>query len=278
MTLARIDARFAALKAERRAGLVTFVMAGDPDAATTAEILAGLPAAGADLIELGMPFSDPMADGPAIQAAGVRALAGGMTLKGVLALARGFRATDADTPLILMGYLNPIEQYGNDRFIADAVASGVDGLIVVDAPPECDAELGAPARAAGLAFVRLATPTTDDARLPAVLSGAAGFLYHVAVAGITGAGSATAADVGAAVARYRKASDLPVAVGFGIKTADDVRAMAAHADAVVVGSSIVQRIAAGLDADGRAKAGAVADTLGFVRGLAAGLQPLEVAR
>lgn len=270
MTTARIEARFAALKNGNRAGLIPFIMAGDPDAATTAQLLAGLPAAGADLIELGMPFSDPMADGPAIQAAGVRALKGGMTLAGVLDLARGFRASDDTTPLILMGYLNPIEQYGNARFIADAVAAGVDGLIIVDAPPECDAELGAPARAAGLAFVRLATPTTDDARLPAVLQGAAGFLYHVAVAGITGSASAAVSDVAAALARYRAHSGLPVAVGFGIKTAADVKAMAAHADAVVVGSSIVKHIEAGLDESGRAGRMLVPDTLAFVKGLAQG--------
>jgi tryptophan synthase alpha chain len=268
----RIERRFARLAEEGRAGLVTFVTAGDPDAATAARILAGLPAAGADVIELGMPFTDPMADGPSIQAAGLRALKAGQTLAGTLDLVRGFRRADDATPIVLMGYYNPIFSYGVDRFLADAKAAGVDGLIVVDLPPEEDAELCLPALAAGVRFVRLATPTTDDRRLPKVLTNTAGFVYYVSIAGITGAGSAKDADVAAAVARLKRHTDLPVAVGFGIKTPDQAAAVARVADAAVVGSAIVDRVAAGLDADGRAGPGLVEDVLGFVRDLADGVR------
>jgi len=240
----RISARFEALRAERRAGLVTFVTAGDPSPDTFAGILAALPGAGADVIEVGMPFTDPMADGPAIEAANLRALAAGMTLPGVLELVRGFRQKDSDTPIVLMGYFNPIFAYGTERFVRDARAAGVDGLIVVDVPPEEDEELGAPARAAGLHIIRLATPTTDAGRMPAVLNGASGFLYYVSVAGITGGKAGDIQTVGAAVERLRQASGLPVAVGFGIRTPEQAAAMARQADGVVVGSAIVSLIGA----------------------------------
>lgn len=240
----RISARFEALRAERRAGLVTFVTAGDPSPDTFAGILAALPGAGADVIEVGMPFTDPMADGPAIEAANLRALAAGMTLPGVLELVRGFRQKDNDTPIVLMGYFNPIFAYGTERFVRDARAAGVDGLIVVDVPPEEDEELGAPARAAGLHIIRLATPTTDAGRMPAVLNGASGFLYYVSVAGITGGKAGDIQAVGAAVERLRQASGLPVAVGFGIRTPEQAAAMARQADGVVVGSAIVSLIGA----------------------------------
>jgi tryptophan synthase alpha chain len=268
----RIERRFVRLAEEGRAGLVTFVTAGDPDRDTSARILAGLPGAGADVIELGMPFTDPMADGPSIQAAGLRALKAGQTLAGTLDLVRGFRRVDDATPVVLMGYYNPIFSYGVDRFLADAKAAGVDGLIVVDLPPEEDAELCLPALAAGVRFVRLATPTTDDRRLPKVLTNTAGFVYYVSIAGITGAGSAKDADVAAAVARLKRHTDLPVAVGFGIKTPEQAAAVARVADAAVVGSAIVDRVAAGLDADGRAGPGLVDDVLGFVRALAEGVR------
>lgn len=274
----RIARRFAALKAEGRAGLVTFVTAGDPDIETSARILDGLPAAGADLIELGMPFSDPMADGPAIQAAGYRALHAGTTLKKVIAMAASFRAKDEDTPLILMGYFNPIYSYGVAKFAHDAVAAGVDGVIVVDLPPEMDAELRGPAAQAGLELIRLATPTTDAARLPRVLEGAGGFLYYVSVAGVTGTKSAKIDVVAAAVDRLKRATALPVAVGFGIRDSASAGAVARHADAAVVGSAIVERIAAGLDADGKAGASLVADVLGFVTSLAAGVRGARADR
>lgn len=238
----RIKARFDALKAENRAGLVTFVTAGDPNAETFADILAALPEAGADIIEVGMPFTDPMADGPAIEAADLRALAAGMTLPKVIELVRGFRAKDDATPIVLMGYFNPIFAYGVERFVKDAREAGVDGLIVVDVPPEEDDELGAPARAAGLHMVRLATPTTDEARLPAVVNGASGFIYYVSVAGITGGAAGDVKAVGAAAERIRAACGLPVAVGFGIRTPEQAAAMAREADGVVVGSAIVSLI------------------------------------
>ena len=269
--VSRIGARFAALQAEGRAGLVTFVTAGDPDLETSAKILAGLPKAGADLIELGMPFSDPMADGPSIQAAGYRALQAGTTLRKVLMMAAAFRAGDADTPLILMGYFNPIYSYGVDRFAADAVAAGVDGVIVVDLPPEVDAELRDPAVAAGLEVIRLATPTTDSVRLPRVLEGAGGFLYYVAVAGVTGTKRAAIGDIAAAVARLKAATQLPVAVGFGIRDPESAAAVARHADASVVGSAIVDRIAHGLDANGKPGPALIDEVLGFVGSLAAGV-------
>jgi tryptophan synthase alpha chain len=273
--LSRLERRFAALAAEGRGGLVTFVTAGDPDAETARALVAGLPAAGADVIELGMPFSDPMADGPAVQAASQRALAAGMTLAGTLDLVRGFRTTDQETPIVLMGYYNPIYSYGVDRFLADAGGAGVDGLIVVDLPPEEDDELCLPAIDAGVHWIRLATPTTDDARLPAVLANTSGFLYYVSVMGITGTRSASGAAVRQAVARLKRHTDLPVAVGFGIKTPAQAAEVAAVADAAVVGSALVERIRAGLGTDGRAKPGVVEDVLGFVRELA---QAVRAAR
>ena len=241
----RIGRRFAALAAEKRAGLVAFVTAGDPDLATSRAILEGLPEAGADLVELGMPFTDPMADGPAIQRAGQRALAGGQTMDRTLAMARAFREGDPDTPLVLMGYYNPIYARGVPRFLAEARAAGVDGLIVVDVPPEEDDELCLPAQAAGLSFIRLATPTTDDRRLPSVLTNTSGFVYYVSITGITGAAAADAAAVAPEVARIKAATSLPVCVGFGIRTPEASATIAAVADGAVVGSAIVDRIGAG---------------------------------
>jgi tryptophan synthase alpha chain len=268
----RIARRFAALRSAGRGGFVTFVTAGDPDPATSLTLIKGLPGAGADLIELGMPFSDPMADGPAIQASSLRALQAGMTLAKTLELVRAFRAGDADTPIVLMGYYNPIYQYGVERFLADAKAAGTDGLIVVDLPPEEDEELCLPALEAGVNFIRLATPTTDDRRLPAVLRNTSGFVYYVSIAGITGTRSAADAEVTAAVKRLKRHTDLPVAVGFGIKTPQQAAAVAAVADAAVVGSAIVTRIADRLDRDGRAGPGLVEDVLGLVRQLAEGVR------
>lgn len=238
----RIGERFAALRRENRGGLVTFTMAGHPDYATSLEILRGLPGAGVDIIEIGMPFSDPMADGPAIQAAGLRALKGGMTLRRTLDLVAAFRRTDAATPVILMGYYNPIYRFGPERFVEAARAAGIDGLIIVDLPPEEDAELRPLASAAGIATVRLLAPTTDDQRMKVVLKDAGGFVYYVSVLGTTGARSADAADVARAVARIRKHTRLPVAVGFGIKTPEQAAAVARAADAAVVGSALVQVI------------------------------------
>ena len=268
----RIARRFAALKAEGRAGLVTFITAGDPDHETCRAVLEGLPEAGADLIELGLPFTDPMADGPAIQAAGLRALKAGAKTRRVLELVADFRRKDQDTPVILMGYYNPIYSYGVERFLTDAKAAGVDGLIVVDLPPEEDEELCIPALKAGVNFVRLATPTSDDARLPVVLQNTSGFVYYVSVAGITGAASASDAAVAEAVARLKRHTDLPVAVGFGIKTPEQAAAVARVADAAVVGSAIVSRVAANLGEDGVPTPGLVPDVLGFVRELAAGVR------
>ena len=268
----RIVARFAALKQQGRAGLVTFVVAGDPDEETSLELVKRLPGAGADVIELGMPFTDPMADGPAIQAAGLRALKGGMTMRRTLALVSRFRETDKDTPIVLMGYYNPIYIYGVDRFAADAVAAGVDGLIIVDLPPEEAAELAGPADKAGLDFIRLATPTTDAKRLPTVLSDSSGFLYYVSIAGITGAASADADTVRDAIARLRASTNLPIAVGFGIKTPEHAAVTAQVADAAVVGTSIVARLADGLDPSGRPKPGLVDDVVSFVRTLAQGVR------
>lgn len=268
----RIAARFQALKEQGRGGLVTFVTAGDPDPETARAIVEGLPGAGADLIELGMPFSDPMADGPTIQASSQRALAAGMSLKGTLDLVRAFRATDTKTPIVLMGYYNPIYSYGVDAFLKDALAAGADGLIVVDLPPEEDQELCLPAREAGLDWIRLATPTTDDERLPVVLSNAGGFVYYVAIMGITGTKSADEADVRAAVDRLRCHTDLPIGVGFGIMTPEDARAIANAADAAVVGSAIVNVIQQGLDADGKAGSALVGEVLGFVESLAQGVR------
>lgn len=238
----RLSARFAACRADNRAALVTFVTAGDPDPGTSARVLRALVAGGADVVELGMPFTDPMADGPAIQAGNIRSLAAGMTLAQLLSVVREFREDDAATPIVLMGYMNPVFAYGIDRFAADAKAAGVDGLIVVDVPPEEADELLGAFRANGLHLVRLATPTTDAARLPRVLDGASGFLYYVSVAGVTGTASAENADVTDAVARLKAATDLPVAVGFGIRTPEQAAAIARHADGVVVGSAIVSLI------------------------------------
>ncbi len=272
MNQGRIAKRFAALKAEGRAGLVTFITAGDPDLETCRAVLDGLPAAGADLIELGLPFSDPMADGPAIQAASLRALHAGTTTRKTLELVRGFRQKDADTPIILMGYYNPIHAYGVDRFLADAVAAGVDGLIIVDLPPEEDEELCIPALKAGVNFIRLATPTTDEQRLPTVLQNTSGFVYYVSIAGITGTASADNVAVAGAVERLKSHTDLPIAVGFGIKTPEQAANIARVADAAVVGSAIVTRIAGGLDTEGKARPGLADDVLGFVRELAAGVR------
>ena len=269
----RITRRFAALAREGRAGLVTFTMAGDPDGPTSLEILRALPGAGADVIELGMPFTDPMADGPAIQAAGLRALAAGMTLTQTLEIVAAFRREDCDTPVILMGYYNPIYIHGVARFLEDAKAAGVDGLIVVDLPPEEDEELCLPARAAGLDFIRLATPTTDAARLPAVLANTSGFLYYVSIAGITGTATPSFDAVGAAVRRLKAKTELPIAVGFGVKTAASaVAVVRAGADAAVVGSAIVDALRASLDAEGKASAGTVGAVTGLVRELAEGVR------
>jgi len=268
----RIAKRFAKLKQEGRGGLVTFTTAGDPDFDTSLEILKGLPAAGADVIELGMPFSDPMADGPAIQASSLRALSNGMTLKKTLELARRFRAGEADTPLIMMGYYNPIYQYGVDRFLTDFKAAGGDGLIIVDLPPEEDDELCLPALNTGVNFIRLATPTTDDKRLPKVLSNTSGFVYYVSIMGITGTRSAADADITAAVQRLKRHTDLPVDVGFGIRTPEQAAAVARVADAAVVGSALVSRVADGLDGVGKAKPGLAADMLKLVRELADGVR------
>jgi tryptophan synthase alpha chain len=275
--VSRIDRRFAALKAEGRAGLVTFVTAGDPDLATSEALLARLPAAGADVIELGMPFSDPMADGPSIQAAGLRALKAGTKLAAILGAVARFRKADTATPIVLMGYYNPVFRYGVDRFVKDAATAGVDGLIIVDLPPEESDELTPQARAAGLDFIRLTAPTSDDARLPRVLEAASGFVYHVAIAGITGTRSADPADVAKAVERLKRHTGLPVAVGFGIKTPDQAAAIARITDAAVVGSAIVDTIAAHLDGDGKAKPGLVDAVVTQVSALAAGVRSARKA-
>lgn len=271
--MSRIDRCFGGLKAAGRSGLVTFITAGDPDYATSLAILEALPEAGADLIELGMPFTDPMADGPAIQAAGLRALKAGQTMVKTLEMVRHFRRRDDRTPLVLMGYYNPIYIYGVDRFLADARTAGVDGLIVVDLPPEEDSELCIPAIRAGLSFIRLATPTTDEQRLPAVLANTSGFLYYVSVLGITGTKTPDIARVAREVARIRKATELPIAVGFGVKSEDQVRALAGECDAVVVGSALTRRIGETLDPDGRATAGTAPSLLELVSRLARGLTP-----
>jgi tryptophan synthase alpha chain len=263
----RIDTRFAELKKQGRSAFITFVMAGDPDPATSLKIMKALPKAGADIIEIGMPFTDPMADGPAIQAAGLRALKAGMSLKKTLAMVGEFRKDDATTPLVLMGYYNPIYIYGVDRFLADAKSAGVDGLIIVDLPPEEDSELCLPAIKAGLNFIRLATPTTDDNRLPAVLANTSGFVYYVSVTGITGSASADSKAVGQAVARIKRHTKLPVCVGFGIRTPEAARAIAANADGAVVGTALVDALRASLDPNG----GATAKTVDAVVDLAASL-------
>lgn len=263
----RIDTRFAELKKQGRSAFVTFLMAGDPDPLTSLEIIKALPKAGADIIEIGMPFTDPMADGPSIQAAGLRALKAGMSLKKTLELVRGFREHDDTTPLVLMGYYNPIYIYGVDQFLVDAKTSGVDGLIIVDLPPEEDTELCLPAMKAGLNFIRLATPTTDDKRLPAVLANTSGFVYYVSITGITGSASADTKVVGQAVSRIKRHTDLPVCVGFGIRTPESARGIAASADGAVVGTALVDALRGSLDAEGRA----TAKTVGAVADLAAAL-------
>jgi tryptophan synthase alpha chain len=272
MTETRIDRRFAALRVEGRPALVTFVMAGDPDHATSLAIVRALPAAGADLIEIGMPFSDPMADGPAIQMSGQRALRGGETLRKTLALVSAFRASDGETPVVLMGYYNPIYSYGNDRFLDEARAAGVDGLIVVDLPPEADDELCLPAMERGLSFIRLATPTTDDRRLPAVLANTSGFVYYVSITGITGAASPDTARVAEAVTRIKRHTILPVVVGFGVKTAAQAAAIGRAADGVVVGSALIAAIHASLDGAGRATPATVGAVTGLVASLAGGVR------
>jgi len=274
----RIDKTFAALKREGRAGLVTFITAGDPDYETSLTLLKRLPGAGADVIELGMPFSDPMADGPAIQAASQRALKAGQTMKKTLSMVREFRKQDDTTPIVLMGYYNPIYVYPVDRFVADASEAGADGLIVVDVPPEEDEELRPAATAAGLNVIRLATPTTDAKRLPAVLANTSGFVYYVSIAGITGTAAPDIASVGAHVGRIKEHTDLPIAVGFGVKTEQQVRDLASVAEGVVVGSALVSAIADSLDKDGKATGETQPKLLGLVERLSAALrQPAEAA-
>jgi tryptophan synthase alpha chain len=268
----RIDRRFAALKDEGRAALVTFIMAGDPDYDNALAILKALPAAGADLIELGMPFTDPMADGPAIQAAGLRALKAGQNMKRTLALVREFRRGDDTTPIVLMGYYNPIYIYGVAPFLTDAKTAGVDGLIVVDLPPEEDTELCLPALKAGFNFIRLATPTTDDKRLPAVLANTSGFVYYVSITGITGSAAPDAGKAAEAVARIKRHTKLPVCVGFGVRTAEQARAIAQGADGVVVGSALVDTVRSSLGADGQASPATVTAVADLVRTLAKGVR------
>ena len=268
----RIDARFAALKKENRPALVTFISAGDPDLETSGKILSGLPAAGADIIELGMPFSDPMADGPAIQASSLRALKNGQNMHKTLAMVRDFRAKDAATPIVLMGYYNPIYVYGNDRFLADATAAGVDGLIVVDVPPEADEELCLPAVEAGLNFIRLATPTTDDKRLPAVLKNTSGFVYYVSITGITGAAAPVVNDVHQQVERIKRQTPLPVVVGFGVRCGPQAKAISKGADGVVVGSALVSVIEKSLELNGKPSKNTVSGVLDLVKELAAALR------
>jgi len=268
----RIDARFAQLAKEGRSAFVTYVMAGDPDPKTSLDIIKALPKAGADVIELGIPFTDPMADGPSIQAAGLRALKAGMTLKKTLELVRGFRQDDNATPLVLMGYYNPIYIYGVDKFLADAKTAGVDGLIIVDLPPEEDTELCVPALKAGLNFIRLATPTTDDKRLPAVLANTSGFVYYVSITGITGAAAADSKAAGDAVARIKRHTDLPVCVGFGIRTPDAARAIAERANGAVVGTALVDALRGSLDAQGRATAKTVSAVADLAASLAQGVR------
>ncbi|PTX02009.1 tryptophan synthase subunit alpha [Pararhodobacter aggregans] len=259
--MTRIDDTFARLKAEGKKAFVAYMMGGDPDEATSLAVMQGLPGAGVDVIELGMPFTDPMADGPTIQRAGQRALDGGMTMDKVLAMVRAFRSADNTTPIVLMGYYNPIYARGVERFLTEAVEAGIDGLIVVDLPPEEDSELCLPAQAAGMNFIRLATPTTDGKRLPKVLQNTSGFVYYVSITGITGAAAAQAGDVGPEVARIKAATDLPVIVGFGITTPEQAQAIASVADGCVVGSAIVKEIGEGKP---------VAEILSFVASLAAG--------
>ncbi len=277
MTETRISRRFAECAAQGRPALVTFVMAGDPDLETSLTIARTLAASGADVIELGMPFSDPMADGPAIQAAGQRALKGGQTMTRTLDLVRRFRESDATTPIVLMGYYNPIYVRGSEHFVAEAKAAGVDGLIIVDLPPEADDELCLPALGAGLNFIRLATPTTDDKRLPAVLANTSGFVYYVSITGITGSAAPDATKVAEAVGRIKRHTALPVAVGFGVRDAATAREIGRNADGVVVGSALVAAIAASLDADGRATAKTVPAIGALVADLASGVRAARLA-
>ena len=275
--MSRVAARFASLKQQGRGALIPFLEAWDPDSATSMAILRGMPDAGADLIEIGMPFTDPMADGPIIQAAGKRALAAGATLSRALAMVRDFRRDDDATPVILMGYLNPILSYGPERFCTDAATSGVDGLIVVDLPPE-EADLLAPHAAANaLDIIRLVAPTTDDARLPLVLRGSSGFVYYVAIAGITGTRSASADDLKAAIPRLRRFTDLPIAIGFGVRSADQAAQAVQVADAAVVASALIQTLADSLDPQGRARSDSVRRVLDQVRELAAGVRGARAA-
>lgn len=273
----RIDTRFAELKTEGRAAFVTFVMCGDPDLATSLDIIKALPKAGADIIEIGMPFTDPMADGPAIQAAGLRALKAGTTLKKTLQVVRDFRKDDNTTPIVLMGYYNPIYIYGVDKFLPDAKAAGVDGLIIVDLPPEEDSELCIPAMKAGLNFIRLATPTTDDKRLPAVLANTSGFVYYVSITGITGSASADTAQVSSAVARIKRHTQLPVCVGFGIRTPEAARGIAQAANGAVVGSALIDALRATLDSEGRATAKTVPAVADLASALAQGVRGAKQA-
>lgn len=274
---ARMDKRFADLAAEGRPALVTYFMGGDPDYASSLEIMKALPKAGSDVIELGMPFSDPMADGPAIQVAGQRALAGGQTLAKTIQMARDFRKEDDETPIVLMGYYNPIYIYGVERFLDDALEAGIDGLIVVDLPPEMDDELCIPALAKGINFIRLATPTTDEKRLPAVLKNTSGFVYYVSMNGITGSALPDPSLIGGAVGRIKAHTKLPVCVGFGVKTAEHARAIGASADGVVVGTAIVNQIASSLTADGKASAATVAGVETLVMSLASGVRASRLA-
>lgn len=274
---ARMNARFASLAEEGRPALVTYFMGGDPDYATSLNIMKALPEAGADVIELGMPFSDPMADGPAIQAAGLRALKGGQTLAKTIRMAREFRKSDQDTPIVLMGYYNPIYVYGVDRFLDDALAAGIDGLIIVDLPPEMDDELCLPALKKGINFIRLATPTTDDKRLPTVLNNTSGFVYYVSMTGITGAALPDTDKVGAAVARIKDHTDLPVCVGFGVKTKEHAKAIGASADGVVVGTAIVNAVAGSLDENDAATGTTVERVAELVRSLSSGVRSSRLA-
>ncbi len=273
----RLDTRFAELAKQGRSAFVTFLMAGDPDPATSLEIIQALPKSGADVIEIGMPFTDPMADGPSIQAAGLRALKAGMTLKKTLELVRGFRKDDNATPIVLMGYYNPIYIYGVDKFLVDAKSAGVDGLIIVDLPPEEDDELCLPAMKAGLNFIRLATPTTDDKRLPAVLANTSGFVYYVSITGITGAATADSSAVSEAVARIKRHTKLPVCVGFGIRTPETARDIASHANGAVVGTALVDALKNSLDAEGRATGKTVNAVAELTAALAQGVKGAQQA-
>lgn len=270
--MSRLEACFENLKAENRAAFVTYIQAGDPNREVSTKILMGLPGAGADIIELGMPFTDPAADGPSIDKAAQRAIAAGASNKQTLEMVREFRKQDDKTPIVLMGYYNPVHHYGVEKFCHDAADAGIDGMIIVDLPPEEDEELRIPANAAGIDMIRLATPTSDAKRLPTILEGASGFIYYVAVAGVTGGKSATADDIGAAVSHIKSHTDLPVAVGFGIRTPEQAAAVAARADGAVVGSAIVEMIAAGLKEDGSVAAGTAQEVLDFTRKLADGVR------